>query len=108
MKGLIIQCSECGFSKMLNLNGTVEQIEEQTHQTISAEGWRYAYNRKNFICPSCIKGETNDGFCDLCFGKAKCYNKTKSYEKLLFRVAEQLENFKALDSGNYAKVESEV
>ena len=96
MQGLIIQCCGCGFSKLLNLDGNATEIERQVNETISKDGWRYALNRKDFICMNCIKGESNDYLYEWYFGKARYANMTQSYKKLLDRVINQIADFKRL------------
>ena len=91
MNILILECTDCGRVKLLDLGKSAEEIEEQIHDTISNEGWRYAYNREGFICESCRKNGSPDPFYELYAGKAKMLTKSKSYEKLLFRVAAHLE-----------------
>lgn len=96
MKGMLIQCTDCGYTHSFNFDKTPEEIESQMNEFIAEKGWRFAANRDGFICGKC-QNDGSDAFYRMCVGKPMCCGKTKSYLVLMAWVAEQMRAFKELD-----------
>ena len=96
IRGMFIQCSGCGFTRHIDLNGNAAQIEAELNRTIAEEGWRYVKSRDDFICPKCISGGL-DPLYEAYAGKQKPSSKIKSYAELLNRATCQLQAFMELD-----------
>lgn len=97
MRGMIIQCVGCGFSKHISLDGTPEEIEERCHHTIQ-DGWRYEKTRDGYACPKCCKNGCEDKLYELYVGKLQKCNKANSYKHLIFDMAKQIQEFQWLDA----------
>ena len=95
MKGMMIQCTDCGRLRSFNFDGPAETIESQMDDFISKEGWRFAENRDGFICKGCQQGQT-DAFYELYAGKAKCLPKAESYFRLLQEVVQMINEYQIL------------
>lgn len=96
MKGMLLQCGGCGYTKQFTFDATPEEIEEQIHHTIS-DGWRYVPSWEDFICQKCVKGGLDPFYLAFNGGKPRMRNKVNSYKALMFRVAGQLKAFKDLE-----------
>ena len=87
MGGLFIQCQMCGYTHHISFEKPVEEIGQSIRETIS-DGWRYASNFDDFICPKCVKDQQDKLF--LAFvGKPKIESREGSYLRLVGRVARQ-------------------
>ena len=106
MRGLMIMCASCAFTHMITLDGTPEEIENRINATVT-DGWRYAPEFDDFICPDCMNERKPDGLYKIVYGRPKIQSKASSYMHLLHRVSEQIQNFNDLDAGRYARIESE-
>jgi hypothetical protein len=102
MKGMLVECADCGYTYSFNFDKAAEEIEAQANEFIQ-KGWRHSSNRSGFICPGCQNGTSDkfyqDGFYQIYAGKAKVDNKTKSYAVLMQDISCQLQYFNDLDCG---------
>ncbi len=97
MRGMIIQCVGCGFSKHINLDGNHKEIEQRCHETIQ-EGWRYEKTREGYACPKCCKNGCEDKLYELYVGKLQKRNKVNSYKHLMIDMVEKIRQFQRLDA----------
>ena len=51
---MTIRCVGCGYSRLLKLEGTAEELEAEVHNSIT-EGWRWSENYHGYVCPECCK-----------------------------------------------------
>ena len=96
MRGMIIQCVGCGYSKHIELDGTPEQIEQRCNDTI-VDGWRYEKTRDGYACPKCCKNGPEDKLYELYVGKLRTYNKVESYRRLVVDMAVKIKQFQRID-----------
>lgn len=76
---MIIQCVGCGYSRLLKLEGTAEELEAEVHNSIT-EGWRWSENYRGYVCPECCKSG-GDQLLVAWQGRIEVDTKVRSYKK---------------------------
>lgn len=92
---MTIRCVGCGYSRLLKLEGTAEELEAEVHNSIT-EGWRWSENYHKYVCPECCK--SGGGPLLVAWqGKIEIDTKVRSYKKLLFDLADYVRVLKNLE-----------
>ena len=95
-RGMMLQCSGCGFLRNVDLNGTFDDREDELKRVLM-EGWRYSPTVSGFLCRTCSTNGPKDKLYAAFVGKIRVYDELCSYVELRDDADRQVAEFELME-----------